>query len=164
MTKTRFLHIEDSLVQKKLRFFVGSFERGQGMNATAYAFLDLEDARVVLSDMSWGKVVDFADFKGGKDNNNAVISRVLKIRTREDKVSRTPDSGTVWIDVQNGPGQEFGEGSFVEGRFPVKPLGKPFADISIPFTIFEGRKLAHACLAYIHAWEVAMLLKHLVHR
>jgi len=138
ITKTRFLHIEDSLAKDKLRFFVGSFERGQGMSGTAFAFLDVDDARVVMNDLSWGKAVDFIDFKGGRDSNEAVIARVLKIQGKGDKV---------WIEVENGPGELLFEGA-------VKPLGKPLADVSIPLTIFEGRKLGFAVLAYLRAWDM----------
>ncbi len=54
LTKTRFLHIEDALANgKKLRFFVGSFERGHGANATAYAFLDVDDARVITTGINF---------------------------------------------------------------------------------------------------------------
>jgi hypothetical protein len=138
LTHTRFLHIEDSLALGKLRFFMGSFEPGRGARATAYAFVDLLDARVILSDMSWGKAVEFKDFKGGKGAQQNLIARVLRIQTREAKY---------WIELQNGPGELIGEGI-------IKPHGKPLTEISMPLTIFEGRKLAHACLAYIAAWDV----------
>jgi hypothetical protein len=142
ITKTRFLHIEDSLAKGKLRFFVGSFERGHGANNTAYAFLDVEDARVVMNDLSWGKPVDFIDFKGGRDGNEQVIARVLKITRKTDQV---------WIEVQNGPGELLFEGA-------VKPLGKPFAEISIPLSIYEARKMGFACLAYLQTWEVGRMI------
>jgi hypothetical protein len=137
LTRTRFLHIEDALEREKLRFFVGSFERGQGSNQTAYAFMDIEEARVILSDLADGKPVDYSSFAGGKTGRDLIISRVIKIRTHEDKV---------WIQVQNGPGVHQGG--------VIKPNGRPAAEISIPLTVFEGRKLGHACLAYLMAWEV----------
>jgi hypothetical protein len=142
LTRTRFLHIEDSLERGKLRFFIGSFERGQGSNAVAYAFLEVDDARVLFSDMAWGKPVDFTDYKGGKDSNGGAISRVLKIQTQEKQT---------WIQVANGPGQRLNDGA-------IKPLGKPSVEISVPLTIFEGRKLAHACLAYLQAWDVGKVI------
>jgi hypothetical protein len=143
LTRTRFLHIEDALERGKFRFFIGAFEKGSGANSTAYAFLDIDDARVIFSDMSWGRPVDFKDYKGGRDANHTLISRVLKINTKEDKV---------WFELQNGAGEEVGKGG-------VKPRGEPFAVISIPFSIFDSRKLAHACLAYLHAWDVLHLLR-----
>ncbi len=142
LTKTRFLHIEDSLSLGKLRFFIGTFERGKGASSTAYGFMDVNDARVVLGDMSWGKPVDFIDYKGGKDGSGAIISRILKIKTKDERV---------WIDLQNGVGEELYEGA-------VKPQGRPFADISIPLTIFEGRKLAAATLAYMQAWDLLRMM------
>lgn len=141
ITKTRFLHIEDSLISEKLRFFIGSFEQGHGASAMAHAFLDVKDARVVLSDLSWGKPFDFIDFKGGRDSQDQMISRVLKIQRKDDKV---------WIDLQNGPGTELAGGA-------IRPRGKPTVQISIPLTVFEARKLAHACLAYLSAWDVLFL-------
>jgi hypothetical protein len=144
ITKTRFLHIEDALANgRKLRFFVGAFERGHGANTTAYAFLDIDDARVIMNDLAWGRAVNIVDYKGGRDSNEAVISRVLKIERKDDKV---------WVEVQNGVGEELFEGA-------IKPQGKPFAEVSIPLTIHEGRKMAYACLAYLQAWEVVRLLR-----
>lgn len=143
-TKSRFMHIEDALANgKKIRFFMGSFERGHGSSMTAYAFLDADDARVIMSDLSWGRAVDFIDYKGGTDSNSVVESRVLKIERKEDKV---------WIQVQNGAGEEFFDGG-------IKPKGKPFAEVSIPLTAPESRKMAFACLAYLQAWDVVRLLR-----
>jgi hypothetical protein len=141
ITRTRFLHIEDSLERRKLRFFIGSYEQGRGATATAFTFLDVDDARVVLSDLSWGKQMEFLDFKGGKDGNDAIISRVLKITIRE---------GKCWIEIKNGLGE------LINGV--VKPNGRPAVEIQIPLTVFEARRLAHACLAYLAAWDVARRL------
>jgi len=130
------LHIEDALERGKLRFFIGEFERGKGSSGTAYAFLDVEDARVILSDLADGKPVDFIDYKGGKSGDK-IISRVLKIKTREQQV---------WLQVQNGQG-------VMQGGV-IKPNGQAAADISIPLTMFEARTLGHACMAYLRVWEV----------
>jgi len=138
LTKTRFLHIEDSLERRKLRFFIGSFEKGQGANSTAYTFLDVDDARVIMSDLAWGKVIDFVDHKGGTNANEMGVARVLKIQGKGDKV---------WIQVTNGPGRFLAEGA-------VKPVGQPTAEVSIPLTVFEARKMGFACLAYLQAREV----------
>lgn len=138
LTKTRFLHIEDSLERRKLRFFIGSFERGRGASSTAYAFLGVDDARVIFSDMSWGKQTDFQDYKGDLDT---AMSRVLKIQLRD---------GKGWIQVQNGPGEVIGG--------VVRPKGKAAVEIQIPLTIFEARKMGYACLAYLQAWEVGKVI------
>ena len=142
LTRTRFLHIEDSLDIRKLRIFMGSFQKGQGASSTAYTFLDLDDARVVLGDMAWGKPLDFMDYKGGKDARRALIARLLKIQSKENRV---------WIQVSNGPGREIEPGM-------IKPNGDPSAEISIPLEVFDARKMAHACLAYISAWDVAQMI------
>jgi hypothetical protein len=142
LTKSRFLHIEDSLELRKLRFFIGSYERGAGAGSTAFAFLDLDDARVVLNDLAWGKQMDFSDYKGSQ-NATVITSRVLKIQVQDAKC---------WIQVQNGPGTMVGPGA-------VKPNGKPTAEISIALSTFEARRMALACLAYIQSWEICERLK-----
>ncbi len=140
VTRSRFLHLEDALDIGKVRLFAGEYKRGRGSSATVHHFLDLADARVLLADLSWAKKVEFTDYKGtGGDDPQ---SRVLKIKTNGDKV---------WFEIQNGPGQIIGQGA-------VKPAGKPDAAVSIPLTMWEARKLAHAALAYIRAWEVRRLL------
>jgi hypothetical protein len=157
ITRTRFLHIEDALERGKLRFFIGSFERGRGALATAYAFLDVEEARVVLNDLSWGRPVDLVDFKGGRNDAGRLIARVLKISSERRAVGQRAMSseekaeGRVWIQVTNGPGEELDGGA-------IKLAGQPSAEISMPLTVFEGRKLGFACLGYMQAWEIARMM------
>jgi len=90
-----------------------------------------------MSDLAWGKAVEFVDHKGGMDADQVAVARVLKIQTREKQI---------WIQVSNGPGQFLPEGA-------VKPEGRPSAEVSIPLTVFEARKMGFACLAYLQAWE-----------
>ncbi len=139
LTRTRFLHIEDALEREKLRFFTGSFERGQGSRQTAYAFVDVDDMRVILHDLADGKPVDYSSFAGGRTATELIISRVVKMRTKD---------GQVWIQVQNGPGVHQGG--------VIKPNGKPAVEIATPLTIFESRKLGHVCLAYLQIAEFRM--------
>jgi len=141
ITRSRFLHLEDALVISKVRLFVGEYQRGQGAKATAYHFLDLDDARVLLSDLSWAKPVDFADYKGTA-NGDEPPSRVLRVKSDRDKI---------WVEIANGPGQIVGEGA-------VKPAGKPDVTVSVPLNTWEARKLALAALAYTRAWEARYLL------
>jgi hypothetical protein len=144
ITRTRFLHIEDALANgRKLRFFVWSFERGHGANTTAYAFLDLDAGRVIMHDLAWGRAVNHTGYGGGRDSNDAVISRVLKIQTKEDKL---------WVQVENGTGEE------VYGGI-TKPKGEPFAEVPVPLTVLDGRKMGYACLAYLQAWDVVQMLR-----
>jgi hypothetical protein len=136
LTRSRFLHVEDALAIGKLRLFVGEYRRGKGASSTAFHFLDVDDARVLLSDLAWAKEVDFADYKG-TTNGDGPQSRVLKVKANGDKV---------WLEVQNGPGEVVGEGA-------IKPAGKPDAAVSVPLSTWEARKLAFAVLAYVQAWE-----------
>jgi hypothetical protein len=150
VTKSRFLHLEDALdigediTRAKIRLFVGEYKRGQGARATAYHFLDLADARVLFSDLAWGKSADGfkPDFKGTANGDEAQ-SRVLKVQG--------PKDGKYWLEIINGPGEVVGEGA-------VKPAGKPDVAVSVPLSVWEARRLAHAALAYIRAWEADHLL------
>jgi len=143
ITKTRFLHLEDALDIGKIRLFVGQYRKGNGASATAFHFLDLADARVLFADLAWAKPVEFTDYKG-TSNGDGPQSRVLKINGPKDK-------NKVWLEVQNGPGEIVGQGA-------VKPAGKPDAQVSVPLSTWEARKLAHAALAYVRAWEARHLL------
>ena len=138
MTRSKFLHLEDALDIGKVRLFAGDYVKGQGAKATAAHYLDVADARVLLNDLAWGKTVDYCEFKGTLVGGQAV-SRVLKVKTNDDKV---------WVRLENGPGQVIGEGA-------VKPAGKPTAVVNVPLTTWEARRLAMAVLAHLQAWEVA---------
>jgi hypothetical protein len=142
ITRSRFLHLEDSLDIGKIRLFIGEYQRGNGAQATAFHFLDLDDARPLCADLSWAKATDFVDFKGTA-NGGQPQSRVLKIKG--------PKGGKYWLEIANGPGQVIGEGA-------VKPAGDPEASISIALSLWEARALALAVIEYMAAWRVAALL------
>jgi hypothetical protein len=157
LTRSRFLHVEDALAIGKLRLFVGKYKRGKGASSTAFHFLDVDDARVLLSDLAWSKPVDFVDYKGTSNGDPSASplgklggrlraggpqSRVLTVKTNGEKV---------WVEIKNGPGELVGEGA-------VKPKGKPDAAVSVPLSTWEARKLAFAVLAYVRAWEARHLL------
>jgi len=137
VTKSKWLHVEDALDIGKVRLFAGDYQKGQGAKAVAWHYLDLADARVLLSDLAWGKPVDYAEFKGTANGGRAV-SRVLKVKTNGDKV---------WFGLENGPGQVIGQGA-------VKPAGKPDAAVNVPLTTWEARRLALEVLAHLDAWTV----------
>jgi hypothetical protein len=145
ITRSRFLHLEDSLTlaSPKVRVFAGEFSKGQGMKSSAFHFLDVDDLRVLLADLAWGKAVDFIDFKGGiARGNSKIVSRVLTVNTKDAKV---------WFELKNGPGQKLDGGA-------VKPVGEAEADVSIALEVREARKLAFAALAYLQAWDVVRRL------
>jgi hypothetical protein len=153
ITHTRFLHIEDSLERRKLRFFIGAYQQGSGASATAFTFLDVDDARVVLSDLSWGKQMEYVDFKGSKSEDGVITSRVLKItltHAPHGAQRSAGEGGKCWVEIKNGPGE------MINGV--VKPKGRPTAEIQIPLSVFEARRLAHACLAYLAAWDVVGMM------
>lgn len=141
ITRTRFLHLEDSLEIGKIRLFIGEYQRGKGSQATAFHFLDADDARPLMADLSWSKPADFADFKGSA-NSGQPQSRVLKVRGAKE--------GKYWLQVDNGPGQIIGEGA-------VKPAGEPEASISIALSLWEARAMALAVLEYMAAYRAALL-------
>jgi hypothetical protein len=131
--------VEDALTIGKIRFFIGEYQRGNGATATAYHFLDADDARPLMADLGWSKPVDFVDYKGSA-NGGQPVSRVLKVRG--------PKDGKYWLEIQNGPGEIIGAGA-------VKPAGDPDASISIALSLWEARKLALAIQEYMTAYRVA---------
>ena len=111
---------------------------------TAFHFIDVEDARVLFSDVAQGAPVDYCDFKG-TTNSEGPQSRVFKV-----KASGHGDK--VWFRLENGPGEVIGQGA-------VKPKGKPEAVVNIPFETWEARKLALAILSYLQAGEVLDVMR-----
>ena len=154
LTRSRVLHVEDALDIGKVRLFAGEYKRGQGASVITAHYLDVADARVLFSDLAWGKPVDYVECKGlalslpkepalslSKGNGGEQpVSRVLKVR-------RANDNGKVWFRLESGPGEVIGEGA-------VKPAGKPETVVNGPFTIWEARRLAFVVLAHLQAWEV----------
>jgi len=139
ITKSSFLHAEDALEIGKIRIFAGHYKDGHAHAMTAH-WVDVTDARVLFSDLAWGKSVDYIEFKGSRRDGEAV-SRVLKIRTND----------KVWFRLERGPGSFMGAGA-------VKPKGEPETVVNVPFTTREARKLAFAVLGFIQAWETTRLV------
>ena len=143
LTQSRFLHVEDALDIGKVRLFAGEYRRGEGAGAMVVHFIDLPDARVLFSDLAWGKAVDYVEYKGTSNGGDGPISRVLKVQRKGDKV---------WISLEQGPGEVIGKGA-------VKPAGKPEVVVNVPLTVWEARRLAMAVLAHLQAWEVVTFRK-----
>ena len=137
VTRSKWLHIEDALDIGKVRLFAGDYKKGEGAKVMACHFLDVADARVLFSDLAWGKAVDYIEFKGTA-NGGQPVSRVLKVKSNGDKT---------WFRLENGPGEVIGQGA-------VKPKGEPEAVVNVPLTTWEARRLAFAVLAHLDAWEV----------
>ncbi len=141
VTKSSFLHVEDALEIGKLRLFAGHYKKGNGASLLTAHWLDVDDARVLFSDLAWAKAVNYVEFKGTAKGGEA-ISRVLKVRANGDKV---------WFRLESGPGQVIGQGA-------VKPKGDPNLLVNVPFNKWDSRKLAFAVLGYIQAHQTAALL------
>lgn len=145
MTKSAFLHLEDALNIGKVRIFAGHYQRGQGTKVSSAHFIDLAAARVLFSDLAWGKKMDFCEFKGSpRGPDGKPVSRVLKIRSA--------DAGKVWFRLEAGPGELIGEGA-------IKPAGEPTAVVNVPFTVWEARKLGFACLAQLQTHDLRLAMR-----
>ena len=140
ITKSSFLHVEDALEIGKLRLFAGHYKKGNGSTSHTAHWLDVADARVLMSDMAWARPINYVEFKGTGRGDQAV-SRVLKVKTSGDKV---------WFRLETGPGQVIGQGA-------VKPKGEPTTVVNVPFATWDARKLAFAVLSYLQA---AAMLSH----
>ena len=143
LTQSRFLHVEDALDIGKVRLFAGEYRRGEGASKTTAHFIDADDARVLFSDLAWGKPVDYVEYKGTANGKGGPVSRVLNVRRKGDKV---------WISLEQGPGEVVGEGA-------VKPAGDPDVVVNVPLTVWEARRLGMAVLAHLQAWEVVTFQK-----
>jgi hypothetical protein len=52
MTNKAFFHVEDALGIGKIKFFMGSYVKGQGSKATVIHYVDVADARVIAFDLA----------------------------------------------------------------------------------------------------------------
>jgi len=149
MTNKAFFHVEDALGIGKVKFFMGSYQKGKGSTATVIHYVDVADARVIAFDLAvrGSLTTKFVDYKGTpKGLNGKPLSRVLKIEDRGSEAKRP-----IVIQAANGPGEIVGEGA-------IKPKGKPMAEVAIFLTRHEARKLGHAIQAYLNAWDAARMV------
>ncbi|MBE2222717.1 MAG: hypothetical protein IAF02_14310 [Anaerolineae bacterium] len=149
MTKTTWLHAEDALHLRrddndtpipKIRLFAGLYNRGEGANAQLAHWLDAADARVIFADLSWGKAVDFVDYKG--TNGSEPESRVLRINTKDDKV---------FFQLTKGPGKPTPTGA-------IMPAGPVAEKVNVGMTKNEARKMAYAVLEHMAAYATAQIV------
>jgi len=148
MTNKAFFHVEDALGIGKIKFFMGSYVKGQGSKATVIHYVDVADARVIAFDLAvrGSLSTKFVDYKGSpKGMNGQPLSRVLKIEDRGNEAKRP-----IVIEAANGPGEITGQGA-------IKPAGKPTSQVVIFLTRHEARKLGHTLQSYLQAWETARM-------
>lgn len=149
VTPLAFLHVEDALTIGKLRLFAGKYEKGQGASATAHHYLDLDDARLLFTDLAAGKVPvtdekaqAYVEYKGSGEG--IPVSRILKVQARQDRV---------FFELSYGPGEYSGEGL---GEGAVRPVrGAQRQSVTAALSWLEARKMALAVLAHLTAWEIA---------
>jgi len=141
MNRSRFIQVEDALEIGKVRLFLGGYRKGEGMDEHAQHYLDLEDARVIFSDLADGLALVYKEYKGSV--NGTVTSRILSVKR---------DKDAYWFEVTNGPGKASPTGA-------VMPDGKPSAQVAIGLPVYDARRLGHAVMAYLRAWEARNLLR-----
>lgn len=149
VTPSAFLHVEDALAIGKLRLFAGTYEKGQSASATAHHYLDLDDARLLFTDLAAGKVPvtdekdqAYVEYKGS--GQGIPVSRILKVQASQDRVL---------FELSYGPGEYSGQGL---GAGAVRPVrGAQRQSVTVTLSWLEARKMALAVLAHLTAWEVA---------
>jgi hypothetical protein len=146
ITQSRFLHIEDTLNIGKARIFAGTYRKGQGMGASANAFVDIADARVIFGTLVLGEEgFTYKEYKGTPPQNGSpAVSRVLSIAVKGENV---------YIELKTGPGKLTNTGA-------ITPNGKPEVEVNVHFNLYEARRMAASVLAYIHAWDVMRMMCH----
>lgn len=149
LTRSRFLHVEDSLAIGKIRLFAGIFERGsdKGLIRHAIHYVDIADARVLFGALARGEPdFNYREFKGTPTDSGAV-SRVLSVQVKGENV---------YVELKNGPGNLTPTGA-------VTPAGKAArgarAEVNVGFKLYEARRMSAAVLAYLHAWDVIQMLE-----
>jgi hypothetical protein len=146
VTKTRFLHVEDSLRIGKLRLFAGTYRRGDGMASHCIHFLDLADARVICHALLQGEpTFTYKEYKGSPPRNGEpAVSRVLSVAVKGDKV---------YVELTRGPGKVTPTGA-------ITPNGRPETAVNVGFDAHQARRMAATVLAYLRAWDVHRMMVH----
>ncbi|MCB8944524.1 MAG: hypothetical protein H6658_12310 [Ardenticatenaceae bacterium] len=145
MNKTTWLHFQDALSIGKIQLFAGSYRKGQGSDLSLSHYIDTLDVRPLLHDLSWGKPVNFVDYKGTVGEGGAV-SRVLRVNAKDDKV--------YWSFV-HGPGTPTDTGAVMpKANTPDAQKQK----LNVGMTKEEARQIAYSVLEYMTAWRTAGLL------
>lgn len=151
IVRTAWLHFHDAMEAKppKIKLFAGTYRKGKNKaDSMAHHYVDVHKFRPYLADMSWGKPVNFIDFKGspGKDGKPAV-SRTLSVNTDDD--------GNVWWKLTHGRGKETPTGAITPA---YKNNGGPDLVITVKMSKDEARQMAFQVLEYLQAWTTAQLV------
>lgn len=143
VTRSRFLHVEDSLAIGKIRLFAGVYERDRGLIQHSIHFVDIADVRVVFGALARGEPgFNYREYKGTPTDEGAV-SRVLSVQVKGENA---------YVELKNGPGKLTPTGA-------VTPAGKPRVEVNVGFKLYEARRMGAAVVAYLHAWDAIQMLE-----
>ena len=106
MTKSAFLHVEYCPDIRKVRFYAGTYEAGEGAKVIMSHYLDEGVAFFIAHDLLNARDIDYREYKGTA-RNGEVVSRRFSINTKD---------GKVFVELEQGPGQKTETGAVV----PVK--------------------------------------------
>ena len=148
VTRSRFLHVEDSLAIGKIRLFAGVYERDRGLIQHSIHFVDIADARVVFRALARGEPgFNYREYKGTPTDSGAV-SRVLSLQVKGENV---------YVELKSGPGKLTPTGA-------VTPAGKAArgarVEVNVGLKLYEARRLGAAVLAYLRAWDVMQMYEY----
>jgi hypothetical protein len=147
ITRSRFLHVEDSMAIGKIRLFAGVYERDRGLIQHSIHFVDIADARVVFGALARGEPdFNYREYKGTPTDEGAV-SRVLSVQVKGENA---------YVELKNGPGKLTPTGA-------VTPTGKAArgarTEVNVGFKLYEARRMGAAIVAYLRAWDVIQMLE-----
>ena len=147
--RTAWLHFEDALAIDKIKLFAGTYRQGQGKaDTTAFHYLDVPMLRPYLADLSWGKPIEFMDFKGSPPKGDEPCeSRILRVNSDDD--------GNVWWTLVHGPGKLTKTGAIQ----PAYAKGQYDKIIRVKMTRDEARMMACQVSEYLQAYTTAQILQ-----
>ena len=146
MNKTTWLHFQDALQIGKIQLFAGSYRAGQGSDLSLSHYIDALTIRPLLHDLSWGKPVDFVDFKGTAAEGGATVSRILRVNSSGDKV---------YWNLTHGPGVPTATGAIMPRKNTPADMKQK---LNIGMEKEMARQIAYSILEYMIAWRTAKLV------
>lgn len=148
MTKTSYLHFEDSLSIGKIKLFAGRYNMHNKPNYSLRHYIDADTLRPILMNLSWGRDIDIVDYKGGA-GDGGIISRVLSINCKEDKV--------FW-QLTHGPGTKTKTGAVTPARLSKEQKEKLTTSVTVMVSKEDCREIACKLTEYMQAWKTAQLI------
>lgn len=151
MTRSAWLHVQDSLDIGKFRLFAGNYQRGEGAKRQATAYVDVDALRVVFGDLALRGGLpknlypnQSVEFFGGSERDGRLEARIVSISEKENM------KNPIIIEVSHGPGRRNKTG----GIYPEGKLEK----VSVILDRWNARILASKVLAELTAYESATVM------